>query len=68
MRQVTGVHLDQSLTFEAEVENFLEKFACGIKTLYTVKAFLSEEFCLKRLNALDLSQLQHPAIILNGIS
>ena len=42
--------------------------ACGIKTLYTVKSFLSQEFCLKLLNALVLSQLQHPAILLNGIS
>ena len=42
--------------------------ACGIKTLYTVKTFLPEEFCLKILNALVLSQKQHPAILLNGIS
>ena len=63
-----GVHLDQSLTFEEEIKNILKKMACGIKTLYTVKSFLHEEFCLKLLNALVLSQIQHPAILLNGIS
>ena len=42
--------------------------ACGIKTLHTVKSFLPQEFCLKLLNALVLSQIQHPVILLNGIS
>ena len=42
--------------------------ACGIKTLYTVKSFLPQKFRLKLLNALVLSQIQHPAILLNGIS
>ena len=46
----------------------MKKIACGIKTLYTVQSFLPEEFCLKLLNALVLSQIQHPAILLNGIS
>ena len=62
-----GVHLDQSLTFEVEIKNTLKKMACGIKTLYTVMSFLPEEFCLKLLNALVLSQIQHTAILLNGI-
>ena len=42
--------------------------ACGIKTLYTVKTFLPEKFCRKLLNPLVLSQIQHLAILLNGIS
>ena len=63
-----GVHLDQSLTFEVEIKNILKKMACGIKTLYTVKTFLPEEFCPKLLNALVLSQIQHPTILVNGIS
>ena len=42
--------------------------ACGIKTLYTVKSFLPQKFRLKLLNALVLSQIQHPAILLNGKS
>ena len=62
-----GVHLDQSLTFEVEIKKFLKKMACGIETLYTVKPFLPEEFCLKLLNALVLSQIEHPAILLNAI-
>ena len=42
--------------------------ACGIQTLYTVKTCLPEKFCLKLLNALVVSQIQHPPILVNGIS
>ena len=63
-----GIHLDQSLTFEVEIRNILKQMACGIKTLYTVKSFLPQVVCPKLLNALVVSQLQHPAIRLNGIS
>ena len=41
--------------------------ASGIETLYTIECFLPQEICLKLLNALVLSQIQYPAILVNGI-
>ena len=63
-----GVYLDQNLTYENEVKHVLKKMACGIKTIYAVKQFLSEKVCLLLLNALVLSHLHYPAILLQGIS
>ena len=63
-----GVYLDQNLTYENEVKHVLKKMACGIKTIYAVKQFLAEKVCLLLLNALVLSHLHYPAILLQGIS
>ena len=63
-----GVYLDQNLTYENEVKHVLKKMACGIKTIYAVKQFLPEKVCLLLLNALVLSHLHYPAILLQGIS
>ena len=41
-----GIYLDQNLTYEKEVKHVLNKVACGIKTIYGVKQFLPEKFCL----------------------
>ena len=51
-----------------QIKNILNKMACGIKTLYAVKSFLPQEFFLNLLNAQTVSQIQHPAILLNSIS
>ena len=61
-----GVYLDQNLTYE--VKHVLKKMACGIKTIYAVKQFLPAKICLLLLNALVLSHLHYPAILLQGIS
>ena len=42
--------------------------ACGIETIYAVKQFLPEKFYLLLLNALVLSHLHYPAILLQGNS
>ena len=63
-----GVYLDQNLTYENEVKHVLKKMACGIKTIYAVKQFLPEKVCLLLLNALVLSHLHYPAILLQGFS
>ena len=36
-----GVYLDQNLTYKKEVKHVLKEKACGIKTIYAVKQFLS---------------------------
>ena len=63
-----GVYVDQNLTYKNEVKPVLKKMACGIKTIYAVKQFLPEKICLLLLNALVLSHLHYPAILLQGIS
>ena len=63
-----GVYLHQNLTYENEVKHVLKKMACGIKTIYAVKQFSPEKICLLLLNALALSHLHYPAILLQGIS
>ena len=63
-----GVYLDQNLTYEREVKNVLKKMACGIKTMYAVKQFLPEKTCLLLLNALVISHLHYPSILLQGLS
>ena len=63
-----GVYLDQNLTYEPEVKHLLKKMACGIKTLYCVRELLPEKICLSLLNALVISHLHYPALLLNGIS
>ena len=42
--------------------------ACGIKTLYSVKSFLSDKTCLMLLNSLVNSHIHYPAIVIYGIS
>ena len=68
MRQVPGSTSRSKAYLGNRNQKPSEKKACGIKTLYTVKSFLPQELCLKLLNAPVLSQIQHPAILLNGIS
>ena len=63
-----GVYLDQNLTYEREVKNVLKKMACGIKTMYAVKQFLPEKTCILLLNALVISHLHYPSILLQGLS
>ena len=63
-----GVYLDQNLTYEPEVKHLLKKMVCGIKTLYCVRELLPEKICLSLLNALVISHLHYPALLLNGIS
>ena len=63
-----GLYLDQNLTYEAEVKNLLKKMACGIKTLHSLKDFFPEKTRLSLLNALVISHLHYPALLLNGIS
>ena len=42
--------------------------ACGIKTMYAMKQFLPEKTCLLLLNALVISHLHYPSILLQGLS
>ena len=60
--------MDQNLKYELEVKHLLKKMACGIKTLYCVRELLPEKICLSLLNALVISHLQYPALLLNVIS
>ena len=63
-----GIYLNQNLTYEFEVKNILRKMACGIKTLYSVKYFLTDKTCLMLFNSLVISHIHYPAILLNEIS
>ena len=60
--------MDGNLTYENEVENFLQKMACGIKTLYALRDFLPTNARLLLFNALMMSHLHFPAVLLNGIA
>ena len=62
-----GVYLDQNLTFQ-EVKHILRKMACGIKTLYSIRDYFPEKVRLLLLNALVISHLHYPAILLNGLT
>ena len=63
-----GVYLDQNLTFQEEVNHILRKMACGIKTLYSIRDSFPEKVRLLLLNALVISHLYYPAILLNGLT
>ena len=68
MRQVPGGTSGLKSYFRSKNQKVSKKKACGIKTLFTVKTFLPVEFCPKLLNALVLSEIQHPVILLDGLS
>ena len=57
----------KGLASKQKTENFFMKWLVEFKH-YTLKSFLSQEFCLKLLNTLVLSQIQHLAIFWNGVS
>ena len=61
-------YLDQNLTFHEEVEHILRKMACGIKTLYSIREYFPEKVRLLLLNALVISHLHYPAILLKGLT
>ena len=63
-----GVYLDRNLTFQEEVKHVLRKMACGIKTIYSIRNYFPMKTRLLLLNALVISHLHYPAILLNGIS
>ena len=63
-----GVYLDQNLSFKEEVKHILRKMACGIKTLYSIRDYFPEKVRLLLLNALVISHLHYPAILLNGLT
>ena len=63
-----GVYLDQILTFQEEVKHILRKMACGIKTLYSIRDYFPEKVRLLLLNALVISHLHYPAILLSGLT
>ena len=60
--------MDGNLTYENEIENFFQKMACGIKTLYALRDFLPTNARLLLFNALIMSHLHFPAVLLNGIA
>ena len=62
------VYLDRNLTFQEEVKHVLRKMAGGIKTIYSIRNYFPMKTCLLLLNALVISHLHYPAILLNGIS
>ena len=63
-----GVVLDQFSTFQDEIRKTLRKMACGIKTLQSIKKPLPKKTRLLIMNALVISHLHFPAILLSGIS
>ena len=63
-----GVVLDQFPTFQDEIKKILRKLACEIKTLQSIKKSLPVKTRLLIMNALVISHLHYPAILLNGIS
>ena len=56
------------LLFQDEIKNFLRKMTCGIKTLQSTKKPLPVKTRLLIMNALLISHLHYPAILLSGIS
>ena len=60
--------LDQLLTFQDEVKMILGKMACGIEALQSIKKPLPIKTRLLLINALLISHLHYPTILLNGTS
>ena len=60
--------INQNLTYEYEVKNYLRKKECGIKLLYSVKSFLPDKTCLMLLNPIVISHIHYPAILIERIS
>ena len=63
-----GVTLDKHLTYQSEVKQILKKMATGIKTIYVIRNFITENTRILLLHALVLSHLQYSAILLTGIT
>ena len=51
-----------------ETKHILRKMACGIKTILSIRNYFPEKILLSLLNALVISHLHYPSILLNGIS
>ena len=49
------------------MKNILRKIACGIKTLYSLRELISDNYKILTLHALVISHLLHSAVLLNGI-
>ena len=63
-----GVSIDSALTYQNEVKSILRKMACGIKTLYSLRELISDNYKVLTLNALDISHLYYSAVFLNWIN
>ena len=63
-----GVSVDSALTYQDEVKRLLRKMACGIKTLYSLREVISDNYKVLTLNALVISHLYYSAVLLNGIN
>ena len=63
-----GVSTDSALTYQDEVKSILRKMACGIKTLYSLREVISDNYKVLTLNALVISHLHYSAVLLNGIN
>ena len=58
---------DQNLNYQNEVKNILQKMACGIKTIYCVRDFVSTKTRLLLQIALVISHSHYSSILLNDI-
>ena len=63
-----GVFIDSALTHQDEVKSILRKKACGIKTLYSLREVISDNYKVMTLNALVISHLLCSAVLLTGIN
>ena len=61
-----GVSIDSALTYQDEVKSILRKMACGIKTLYSFREVISDNYKVLTLNALVIGYLHYSAVLLNG--
>ena len=55
-------------TFQEEGKHILRKMPCGIKTLYSIRDCFPQKVRSLLLNALAISHLHYPAILLNGLT
>ena len=63
-----GVSLDSALTYQDEVKRILRKMACDMKTLYSLRELISDNYKALTLNALVNSHIHYSAVFLNGIN
>ena len=63
-----GVILDQFLNLQCEVKITFKKMACGIKILQSIKKPLTIINLILLLNALVISHLNYPAILLSSLT
>ena len=62
-----GVHIDCNISFDEEIKNVIRKMAADIKFIYSIKNTFPEKTRSSLMNAIVLSHLHCPFVLLSGL-